>query len=1557
MSETLPPQVEADTDEITLLPSATRGMRREDINLASLSLPFVGTPPPPTSDTASEPPVEALVTVGEVIERIRTTSRDESEKGRWFEELVKIVFLESPEYEIDEIEHWGRWRERQQLTGLSGKDTGIDLVARHRDGSHIAIQCKCYAPKRRVAKADIDSFLSQSQATDATDQPVFAMRWIVTTSPWTDNALAQVDSLGSSVRRIDFLHHEFEKISEKLQERPVRAPWPRQREAIDKVVGGLSHHDRGRMIMACGTGKTFTSLRIAESVVPDGGRIAFVAPSIALVAQARREWLLHTTRPLECVVVCSDESAGGRSESATEMRVSELECPVTTSPQQLGVTLDPARDTDATRVVFCTYQSLHRLCEAQSQHAAGAFDLVLSDEAHRTTGAISDAAGSLRDSGFQMVHDDDRLRARKRLYMTATPRIYTASSKASLAGRGIETVDMNDPHVYGPELERLSFKEAVETDMLADYRVIVLGVHDSAVPAGMRQRLIDLGDSSAESQTQKAGPKPLVVSIEDLQRLLGTSLAINGMAEGSELEVPRRLDSTIAFANSIARSKFYAMGLADSQLRALITRRRRAHGETEGATKVEATHLDGTASAFERSEELRKLARTRTDNCARVICNAKLLTEGVDVPSLDAVVFMEPRDSQVDIVQAVGRVMRRVEGKKLGYIVIPVPVPPGEDLAAALEAGGSGYESVGQVLRALQAHDTRLAETPARFVTACEVTRSPPAGTQGDGDTLAAGVDDPAQLKLDLHKAGAAIYAHVVAASGLGSAGKLVADDLGLAVSIAGARFSEGNLAAPLAAALGNLTVDDTNEADICKVAALVLINACLLHRRLREVPRFSDIADLARVTGAPDPAAVLADGWERILEHDYEPVFGSALSVLRQLPTRPYAVEALRGLAECANRTADSLSEMGYDHAGPLYHRILPNAAAYGAFYTKNLSALMLARLAIDEDFADWSDSDQIARLRIMDPACGTGTLLMAALRVLKQRVDEHGQHLDSDDADSGGSDLHKAVVENVLHGLDINSPAIQFAASNFTLGAPTVDYRKMNLFTLRHGPQPDGSMMAGTLEVLGFADSEASLRNLVQHADSRSVGAQLTGSGAKFPISDIDLVIMNPPFTNNTRKHGHFSAHEKKAMQQHELSIRDFLLHVDPVAGEVVDANSISTYFTPIAAFLARSERGVLAKITPATACTSSSGLNERRFLANRFWVQYVITSHDPKNINFSENTGIHECLLVARRRDDRSNSTASDPPTRFVSLRKMPSTPVEALAATDAIASGDPGEWGNVTLWPAERVRDGDWSPVQWFDGGFADVAHNHINKLADLGPAGNNHGFGPAGRRIRETYQACDAAASDVRKLFWSISATTRTTMCAQPEAHRQPKPALLERANRYWEHRSNVLVAQKYDTISGRLTALWSEEPSVGSGWIPVAVDSAIPEKAFVAWWNSTPARLMLLNLRSKKLTYPDFSLGQLRSVLVPSPDSPSWGDLLAAYEQACDIELLPLRDGERCEGRRIIDNAAAQVLGVPESTIANWRSRLAREPTITNRAAEPAEGEAAQRSEAETHIG
>ena len=1449
------------------------------------------------------------LTVAEALARLRRESRDESEKGRWFENLVIRVFRDNPEYEIDGIWRWADWPKREKLTGWDGRDWGIDLVALHRGGGWIAIQCKCYADDARVSKPDIDSFLG------ATQQPVYSMRWIVATCDWTKAAEGAIEHASPPVRRIDFLRHLADPITEDSTARPGRTPWPRQQEAIDKVVSGLKNHDRARLTMACGTGKTFVSLRIAETAVPDGGRILLLAPSIALVSQARREWLRHTTRPLDCRVVCSDRSAGGRGEGQADIRLYDLECPVTSDPNELADLLIRPPDERDTRVVFCTYQSLRQLTAAQQEFGAPPFDLVICDEAHRTTGVEGNV--------FQAVHDDKFLNAAKRLYMTATPRIYTRSSRHSLRSRGYETVDMSDLDVYGRELDFLSFRDAVEAGLLSDYRVIVLGVHDRDVPSGMRNRLVALGESLSVGKQ-----KPLIVTGDEMMRLLGTSLAINGFAEGDDLDRPSRLYRTIAFANSINRSKFFAEGMKQSELRALITRRaRQVDREAGSSLKIEVEHLDGSHSAFQRNRALRELRRAGENETARVLCNVKLFGEGVDVPSLDAVVFMEPRDSQVDIVQAVGRVMRRSEGKRLGYVVVPIPIPPGEDLSTALSEGTEGYKALGQVLRALQSHDGRLAEEPYRFVKVHET-----AGLDEKDLSRQEGV--PSQMVLDLKQAGQGIYAHVVAASGLGTPGLLVADEITAAVRRAAAMLFEGGLAGDLAAAM-SLTVDGKDR-DICTIAALLVANACLLHRRLRDVPHMAWLDDLAAVSGDEFPAEVLTRDWEKILEQDYRPVFEPAVAVLHALPRRRFVSYALCILAECANRTATSLSDLGYDHAGPLYHRILPNADATGSFYTNNISALLLARLAIDEGFVDWQDEEQVRSLRIMDPACGTGTLLMAAMNVLKSRTREAPETATTN-SDRSAAELHKSVVETVIYGLDINLHAVQLAACNLTLGAPTVDYQRINLYTLKHGPQPDGSTKAGSLEILYTADSADSLLRMVRPLATRQGlgAAQIDDAGTNLPTEDLDLVIMNPPFTNNVKRGRQYSSDQVKRMQQYELSIRDHLSHLDHRAGEVIDANSISTFFTPLADRLIHPQSGgTLAKVLPATGCVGASGLKERVFLADRFHIERIITSHDPKRINFSENTSIHECLLVARRL--RSTPT---PETEFISLRTMPRTPEEAIAAAEAITAGGPTEWGNRISWPAERVRTGDWTPVQWYSGVLVEAAYA-FSRSPHLEPIGLRHTIGPAGQRIRDAFRRCDG--SDTRgavHVFWSVSSKLRKRMGTSPEEWAYPKPVKKHLADRYWQQRSHLMVAALHDTVNGRLTALWSDKPTVGSGWVPAAVSDHDRAKALAAWWNSTPARLMLLNQRTRKLTYVHWSLAQLRKIRVPKPDNPAWSALGGAWEEACDIDMLPLFQGEECAARRIIDRAAAVALGIDEEQIADLRRLLADEPTISNQPA------------------
>ena len=333
-------------------------------------------------------------TAREILDRIRKESRDESEKGRWFEQLFTRVALQDPAFEIDGIWRWSEWPEREELTDRDGRDIGIDLVARRTDGGWVAIQCKCYDDDRILPKGEIDKFLGGSQ------HEIFSLRWIVATCRWGPNAESAIEGAHPLIGRIDFREHLDFQVEEEHAKRPIQEPWALQVDAIEDAVTGLAAHDRGRLVMACGTGKTFTSLRIAEHLVEDGGRILFAAPSIALVSQARREWLRQTTRPLECVVVCSDVTAGGRGEE--DMRLSELECPVTTDPAAIAAKL--AGD-GPTRVVFCTYHSLGRVTEAQARHGAPAFDLAIADEAHRTTGAQSAGQNSSRKIDFQEIHD------------------------------------------------------------------------------------------------------------------------------------------------------------------------------------------------------------------------------------------------------------------------------------------------------------------------------------------------------------------------------------------------------------------------------------------------------------------------------------------------------------------------------------------------------------------------------------------------------------------------------------------------------------------------------------------------------------------------------------------------------------------------------------------------------------------------------------------------------------------------------------------------------------------------------------------------------------------------------------------------------------------------------------------------------------------------------------------------------------------------------------------------------------------------------------------------
>ena len=445
------------------------------------------------------------------------------------------------------------------------------------------------------------------------------------------------------------------------------------------MLGGFDDHDRGKLIMACGSGKTLTALRIAEQNAGAGGRVLFAAPSISLVAQALREWGRDARTPIRAFAVCSDPKVTA-SRDGDNARTYDLPIPATTEPARLAqAALQDAPD--RLTVVFSTYQSMAVIRDAQDA-GMPPFDLVVCDEAHRTTG--HDALDRERSS-FLLVHDENAIRAAKRLYMTATPRLYGDAGKRKAQEHDVYLASMDDEAVYGPELHRLGFADAVEQGLLSDYRVVVLVINQQTVERDFQRHL---GDPD--------------VNLDDVGRIAG---CLNGLAkldpDGDQFaHDPAPMRRAVAFSNTIRASRQFTELLGAMQDEA---------GTAERRIGVEARHIDGSDSAARRTAELAWLG-TDTEimgDRVHILSNARCLTEGIDVPSLDAVLFLQPRKSQIDVVQAVGRVMRRAEGKQYGYIILPVVIPADMDPSSALDRN-EVYGHVWQVLQALRSHDERF---------------------------------------------------------------------------------------------------------------------------------------------------------------------------------------------------------------------------------------------------------------------------------------------------------------------------------------------------------------------------------------------------------------------------------------------------------------------------------------------------------------------------------------------------------------------------------------------------------------------------------------------------------------------------------------------------------------------------------------------------------------------------------------------------------------------------------------------------------------------------------
>ncbi|MGE3449450.1 MAG: DEAD/DEAH box helicase [Microbacteriaceae bacterium] len=684
-----------------------------------------------------------MTPVEQLLAELRAGAADEQDKGDRFERLVLHALRADRTFRAQFPDVW-RWMD---WPGRSGADIGIDLVARTGDGKLVAIQCKCYDPDATLTKRDIDSFIALS------GQRQWARRIIVaTTDHWAQNALKALEGHEIPIERIgideldamtvDWTSYDLANPSG-LRATDRHRLRDHQQIALERVREGFATHPRGKLIMACGTGKTFTALRIAEEQAGAGRSVLFLAPSIALVAQSLKEWTGECEVPIRPFAVCSDETAGNpiEGENATPH---DLVVPPTTDADALIAADAHKVPADQMTVVFSTYQSLEVVAAMQAK-TGHVFDLVVCDEAHRTAG-IASLRGE--PGGFTLVHDNARVPALKRLYMTATPRLFKPVAVDEAREADAILASMDDEAFFGPEFHRLSFGEAVEKGLLADYRVLILAVDETAISHSFQELLSSDGE----------------LSLPDVARFVGCLRALDKLpgarGEGFAPGEPA-MKRAVAFWSRISESERFATQF--EQVADVFFDQLDAEGEDVTPLAVPTRHVDGATRISSRRADIRWLKEEPPEGECRILTNAKCLTEGVDVPALDAVMFLTPRRSKIDIVQAVGRVMRKPPGKHLGYVILPVAITAGHDPGAALDQNRD-YDAVWEVLQALRAHDERFNAYINRIALGSRKPGTDPkdpikvitvGGEDGDGR-------EPEQLALQYEEWTGAIYTRIV---------------------------------------------------------------------------------------------------------------------------------------------------------------------------------------------------------------------------------------------------------------------------------------------------------------------------------------------------------------------------------------------------------------------------------------------------------------------------------------------------------------------------------------------------------------------------------------------------------------------------------------------------------------------------------------------------------------------------------------------------------------------------------------------------------------------------
>ncbi len=1634
--------------------------------------------------------------------------------GKWLEGVTALVGEHIREWDLTDCELWDEWEDRDVFfPGLSKQDVGIDAVGRRRsDGRAVAIQCKSrkldeHGVGGAIGKSEIDKFVGPSSHAH------FAERWIVTNgaNPATENAIAIHEHGDKPIKLVNIVSDMRNQQAGVGQEDCPHCDDPSakqtkscmQDDAIDTSVRILQEHvdsdsgglprgqARGRIVLPCGTGKTRISLRIVERLTDQGEISIVLCPSIALVAQIRREYLNHAELPLRVLAVCSDQTAGysakqedrnvGSDDPTVDkgnLRASAVKGLVTTDTDTIAEWIQSEHGDDQLNVIFGTYQSGSRIAEALRLTGVTA-KVMIADEAHRTAGLRrrsrpkTDEEQRLRD--FTLCHDNDQFPAVYRVYQTATPHIYDVKPQPksdSLSDWVVRTMD--DEQIFGVELYRKSYIEAVNNDWLSDYRIIALGINDPDSYALVNQ---------LAQNTQSKGRRKLTAS--DYLRGLAFTLAMGGAtytkgSDGRETVVP--IQSCIAFMNTVDKSKNMARDLqlpaVKNWLRDWMLENRSEHPVAD----YRLQHLDASSDVASRDNAKDNLARG-TASEPHGIFNVGIFGEGTDSPSLSAVAFLEARKSPIDVIQAVGRAMRTSPGKQLGYIICPILIPPHVDPETWLSTSGpeEGWQELGQILRALRAHDSRIEDelsdlmelhippTPEEVCTVVAIADydkkrveyrehigpvgeaefalqqviegkstlsqefksipDPPDPSVAEPTTNTYENDaprEPTQViaakrhedgsiemrrdtperakakvgeprgKVDYEKTktkakkminnGAGVRVktpvqnpkekrkrqtsdeiaeqsvmHMLDQTGLGEHGNAirmnllsksgltdnrVVRDLNLlesSVKEAAFHLRQDELGPTLDRHFGldNLKQDDVKkQADGCTIAALLMMNAAMLHQRIAHGRWLSGVSDLEAVKNDVNVVRRLEREWNLIMRHDFRPVLEPAVAVIEAVEDQGKLSgleRALRHIAAEAERIAETYADMGADHAGPLFNKVMGNQASDGAYFTRPTAASLAARLTLDAvdpaGDVDWRDPAVWREHKTVDLACGSGTLLAAMLTELKRRAREQGA------SDDELAELQKIAVEETIVGLDINPVSLQLAASQLTAGNHDIRYRQMGLHLMPYGPSRDNPSLvqACTLELLGqkaiverkgeldLADDAVGSQEIWDRAEDAEL------EDAVEAVKDARIVIMNPPFSRRAKMGEKFPPEIKQGLHRRIDKMEEHLRRNDEQMQGFLEKNAVRPLFAALADKVTR--KGVVATIAPLAALTGTSGLTERQVLSRRFHVDTIVTCHEPSNPNMSIDTDINEAIVILGR------NIARDTSTRLVVLDRYPKDDSEVADLHHNLRRAEGGEilngWGTVSEWPLERIRNGDWTGAIWRSSIVADAASEFSTS--------------PQLRRLDQTEIRFRRTSDAILKSCEAFEDNTIGGLQVLESAGMDGQYRIEAKANRSWQSKPSsprneldgikkkagyLLVPFRQDNTSARLTAVAGNERLVGTGWMPAAEVTPDFAKAIAVFMNSTAGRVQLMRNTGMKLTYPTYPPAAYAGIRIPDVRDDRVRRLLADCWELTKDEVVPqFRDGE-CEVRQLWDDAVAEAMGWDPDELTHLRHFLHREPHV-----------------------